>query len=185
MGALIYGFNTSLDGYIEDASGSFDWTDPDEEVHRFWNEFERSIGLHLYGRRLYEMMQYWETAHEQPDQTDYTLEYARIWQASDKLVYSTTLDAPATERTRIERTFDPAEVARLKAESPTDISIGGAELAAHAIRAGLVDRYYQVIIPVIVGGGKPWLPKGVRVDLELIEARRFAGGAQHLAYAAR
>jgi dihydrofolate reductase len=185
MGKLIYGFNTSLDGYIEDASGSFDWTEPDEEVHRFWNEFERSIGVHLYGRRLYETMQYWETAHDHPEQSDVTLEYARIWQASEKVVYSTTLDAPSAARTRIERVFDPSAVARMKSESPSDLSIGGSALAAHAIRAGLVDEYHHVVLPVIVGGGKRWLPDDVRVDLRLVEERRFGSGAVYLAYAAK
>jgi dihydrofolate reductase len=184
MGKLIYGFNTSLDGYIEDRNGSLDWSVPDEELHRFWNAFEASIGIHLYGRRLYETMQYWETAHEQPEQLDYTLEYARIWQASEKVVYSTTLEAPSTARTRIERVFDPAAVARMKTESPADISIGGAALAAHAIRAGLVDEYHQVVAPVILGGGKPWLPDEVRIDLRLVEERRI-GAAVYLAYAAR
>jgi dihydrofolate reductase len=184
MGKLIYGFNVSLDGYIEDASGSLDWSEPDEELHRFWNGFERSIGIHLYGRRLYETMLYWETAHEQPQQPGYALEYARIWQASEKIVYSTTLDAPSTARTRIERVFDPAAVARMKTESPKSISIGGAELAAHAINAGLVDEYCIVVTPVILGGGKPWLPDGVRIDLRLVDERRI-GGAVVLAYAAR
>jgi dihydrofolate reductase len=185
MGKLIYGFNTSLDGYIEDGGGSFDWSVPDEELHRFWNAFEASIGIHLYGRKLYETMQYWEHAHEEPGQSDHLLEYARIWQAVENVVYSTTLREPPTGRTRVERTFDPAAVARMKAESAADMSIGGAELAAHAIRAGLVDEYHVVVEPVILGGGKPWLPDGVRVDLELIDERRFRTGAVYLAYATR
>jgi dihydrofolate reductase len=185
MGKLIYGFNTSLDGYIEDAAGTLDWSVPDEELHRFWNAFEASIGTHLYGRKLYETMRYWETAHEEPDQSDYALEYARIWQAIENVVYSTTLGEPPAPRTRIERAFDPAAVARLKAESPANLSIGGAELAAQAIRAGLVDEYHVVVTPVILGGGKPWLPDGVRLDLELIDERRFGSGSVYLAYAAR
>jgi dihydrofolate reductase len=185
LGKLIYGFNTSLDGYIEDASGSFDWTDSGEEVHRFWSDFERTIGIQLYGRRLYETMRVWETALEQPDQPDHILEYARAWQAIQTIVYSTTLDAPSGSRTRLERAFDPAVVARMKLESKKDISIGGAELAAHAIRAGLVDEFHQVVLPVIVGGGKPWLPDDVRVDLRLVDERRFESGAVHLAYATR
>jgi len=184
MGKLIYGFNTSLDGYIEDAGGSLDWSVPDEELHRFWNAFEASIGIHLYGRKLYESMQYWETAHEVPDQPPEMLEYARIWQGIDNVVYSTTLPARSTGRTRFERTFDPAVVARMKAESTADISIGGAELAAHAIRAGLVDEYHQVVVPVILGGGKPWLPDDVRIDLKLIEERPFTSGVVYLSYAA-
>ncbi len=185
MGKLIYGFNTSLDGYIEDSAGTLDWSVPDEELHRFWNVFESSIGTHLYGRKLYETMRYWETAHEDPDQPPVALEYARIWQAIDNVVYSTTLDAPSTGRTRLERTFDAASVARMKAESAADISIGGAELAAHAIRAGLVDEYHTVVVPVILGGGKRWLPDDVRIDLELIEERRFPSGAVYVAYVAR
>jgi dihydrofolate reductase len=185
MGKLVYGFNTSLDGYIEDSNGSLDWTEPDEEVHKFWNAFEASIGIHLYGRKLYETMQYWETAHEQPNQKDYELEYARIWQAIENVVYSTTLSEPSTGRTRIERTFDSTAVAGMKRESAADMSIGGAELASHAIRAGLVDEFHSVVTPVILGGGKPWLPDGVRVHLELIDERRFRNGAVYLAYAAR
>jgi dihydrofolate reductase len=185
MGKLIYGFNTSLDGYIEDAGGTLDWSVPDEEVHRFWNAFEASIGLHLYGRKLYETMSYWEHAHEEPGQSDYMLEYARIWQAIENVVYSTTLREPSTGRTRIERTFDPAAVARMKAESAADMSIGGAELAAHAIRAGLVDEFHSVVMPVILGGGKPWLPDGVNIELELIEERRFGNGNVYLAYKTR
>jgi dihydrofolate reductase len=185
MGKLIYAFNTSLDGYIEDAGGSLDWSAPDEELHRFWNAFEGSIGTHLYGRKLYETMRYWETAHEEPGLSDYLLEYARIWQAIDNVVYSTTLAEPATGRTRVERMFDPAAVARMKSESASDLSIGGAELAAQAIKAGLVDEVRTVVTPVILGGGKPWLPDGVRVDLELIDERRFGSGAVYLAYRTR
>ena len=185
MGKLIYGFNTSLDGYIEDRDGTLDWSLPDEELHRFWNAFEASIGTHLYGRKLYETMAYWETAHEEPGQSDVMLEYARIWQGIENVVYSRTLREPTTGHTRVERTFDPAAVARMKAESAADISIGGAELAAHAIRAGLVDEYHQVVVPVILGGGKPWLPDALRLELELIDQRRFPSGAVYLAYAAR
>jgi dihydrofolate reductase len=185
MGKLIYGFNVSLDGYIEDARGTLDWSVPDEQVHRFWGAFEASIGIHLYGRKLYEAMRYWEHAHEEPGQSDYMLEFARTWQAVENVVYSTTLREPSTARTRIERTFDPAAVARMKAESAAHLSIGGAELAAHAIQAGLVDEYHVVVAPVILGGGKPWLPDGVSVDLELIDERRFASGAVYLAYARR
>ena len=185
MGKLIYGFNTSLDGYIEDDRGTLDWSEPDEELHRFWNAFEASIGIHLYGRKLYETMRYWEHAHEEPGQSDYALEYARIWQAIENVVYSTTLPEPSTARARIERTFDAAAVARMKAESAKNISIGGAQLAAHAIRAGLVDEFHAVVTPVILGAGKPWLPSDVRVDLELIDERRFGNGAVYLAYKAR
>lgn len=184
MGKLIHSFITSLDGYIEDSNGRFDWSVPDEEVHTFVNKTNRSVGTHLYGRRLYETMRYWETAHDEPGQPEHALEWARLWKAADKVVYSTTLAEPVTARTRIEREFDPAAIARMKAESEADITIGGPELAAHAIRAGLVDEYQQLIAPVIVGGGKPWLPDGVRVDLQLTGQRRFANGTVHLAYAA-
>ena len=185
MGKLIYGFNTSLDGYIEDRDGTLEWSVPDEELHRFWNAFEVSIGTHLYGRKLYETMRYWETAHEQPDLPEHMLEYARIWQVGENIVYSTTLPEPSAGRTRVERTFDPAAVARMKAESAADMSIGGAELAAHAIRAGLVDEYHVVVAPVMLGGGKPGLPDGIRLDLDLIEERRFGGGCVYLAYKTR
>ena len=185
MGRLVSSFITSLDGYVEDAAGRFDWGAPDAEVHASFNDEARATGTHLCGRRLYEVMQYWETAHEEPDRSTETLDFARSWQAADKVVYSTTLPEPVTARTRIERTFDPAAVARLKAESEADISIGGPLLAAHAIRAGLVDEYRRVIVPVVVGGGKPWLPAGVRIDLELLDERRFAGGAVLLAYRPR
>jgi dihydrofolate reductase len=185
MGKLIYGFNTSLDGYIEDRDGSLDWSVPGEDLHRFWNAFEASIGTHLYGRKLYETMRYWEHAHEEPGQSEVTLEYARTWQAVDNVVYSTTLREPPTGRTRIERTFDPAAVVRMKADSAANISIGGAELAAHAIRAGLVDEFHAVVTPVILGGGKPWLPDDVRIDLELFDQRRFGNGAVYLAYKMR
>jgi dihydrofolate reductase len=134
---------------------------------------------------LYETMRYWETAHEEPGQSDYTLEYARIWQAIENVVYSTTLREPPTGRSRVERTFDPAAVARMKAESKKNMSIGGAELAAHAIRAGLVDEFHSVVTPVILGGGKAWLPDGVDIKLELIDERRFASGCVYLAYRAR
>lgn len=185
MGKLMYGFNTSLDGYIEDASGSIDWTDPDEEVHRFWNTFEASIGTRLYGRKLYETMRFWETAHEQSDLPEHMLEYARIWQEGENIVFSKTLAEPSSGRPRIEREFDAAVVARMKDESAKDMSIGGAGLAAHAIRAGLVDEYHVIVAPVMLGGGKPWLPDGVRIDLQLIDERRFGGGCVYLAYRAR
>lgn len=185
MGKLIYGFNTSLDGYIEDRAGTLSWSVADDELHRFWNSFEASIGTHLYGRKLYETMRYWETAHEEPDQSPVMLEYARTWQAIDNVVYSTTLAAPSSGRTRVERTFDVAAVAAMKASSAADISIGGAELAAQAIRAGLVDEYHMVVVPVVLGGGKRFLPHDVRIELELIDERRFASGAVYLAYAAR
>ena len=176
MAKLIYSAITSVDGYVSDSRGNFDWAAPDEEVHRFVNAQERPIGTYLYGRRMYETMVFWETALDAPDQPAFVREYAEIWQAADKVVYSSTLQAVASARTRIERSFDPQAVRKLKATSARDISIGGPHLAAEAIRSGLVDEYRQLMVPVIVGGGNRWLPDGVRVDLELVDERRFDGG---------
>ena len=176
MATLIYSAITSVDGYVSDSRGNFDWAAPDEEVHRFVNAQERPIGTYLYGRRMYETMVFWETAMDAPDQPAFVREYAEIWQAADKVVYSSTLQAVASARTRIERSFDPQAVRKLKATSARDISIGGPHLAAEAIRSGLVDEYRQLMVPVIVGGGNRWLPDGVRVDLELVDERRFDGG---------
>ncbi|TMG13815.1 MAG: deaminase [Chloroflexi bacterium] len=176
MATLIYSAITSVDGYVSDSRGNFDWAAPDEEVHRFVNAQERPIGTYLYGRRMYETMVFWETAMDAPDQPAFVREYAEIWQAADKVVYSSTLQAVASARTRIERSFDPQAIRKLKATSARDISIGGPHLAAEAIRSGLVDEYRQLMVPVIVGGGNRWLPDGVRVDLELVDERRFDGG---------
>ena len=176
MATLIYSAITSVDGYVSDSRGNFDWAAPDEEVHRFVNAQERPIGTYLYGRRMYETMVFWETALDAPDQPAFVREYAEIWQAADKVVYSSTLQAVASARTRIERSFDPQAVRKLKATSARDISIGGPHLAAGAIRSGLVDEYRQLMVPVIVGGGNRWLPDGVRIDLELVDERRFDGG---------
>jgi dihydrofolate reductase len=179
LAQLIYSAITSLDGYTEDTSGNFRWAAPDDEVHSFVNDLERPIGTHLYGRRMYETMRFWETADDpEPVMTD----YAEIWRAADKIVYSTTLDDPGLARTRVERDFDPEAVRELKSAATAPISIGGPTLAATAIRAGLVDEYQQFIAPVIVGGGKHFLPKEVRVDLELLDERRFAGGFTYLRY---
>ena len=185
MGKLLYLAIASLDGYIEDESGRFDWAEPDEEAHIFVNDLERSVGTHLYGRRLYDTMVYWETAHTVPDLTPYALEYAEIWQAADKVVYSRTLEAPSSARTRIERDFDADAVRELKAASDNDLSVGGAELAAEAIRAGLVDEIQLLLAPAVVGGGKRALPDGVHVKLELLDERRFAGGMVFLRYGIR
>ncbi|MCW2994044.1 MAG: deaminase [Conexibacter sp.] len=182
MAKLIYSTIASLDGYIEDASGAFDWSAPDAEVHGFVNDLERPIGTYLYGRRMYETMVYWETAPTTGDDHAEVLDYARIWQAAEKVVYSTTLTTPASERTRIEPAFDPEAVRALKAASERDISIGGPALAAQALRAGLVDELNLLLSPIVVGGGKPSLPDGVRLGLELLDERRFAGGAVHLRY---
>lgn len=185
MAQLRYWINTSLDGYIADAAGSFDWTEPDTELHAFFNDQERQIGTHLYGRRLYETMRYWETAHEQPDQTPVEIDYARIWQAADKVVYSRTLAEVDTQRTELVREFDADDVAERKASADRDLSVGGAGLAAVALRAGLVDEVGLVVHPVIVGGGTPALPPGVRLTLALIEEYRLSGGVVYLRYRVR
>jgi dihydrofolate reductase len=182
MGKLIYSAIASLDGYIEDASGSFSWSAPDHEVHAFINERERPIGTYLLGRRMYETMVYWETVPTAGDGDPVHDDYARIWQAADKVVYSTTLDSAASARTRIERAFEPDAVRRLKASAEPDLSIGGAALAAEALRAGLVDELHLYLSPIVVGGGKPALPDGVRLQLELVDQRRFNNGTAHLHY---
>jgi dihydrofolate reductase len=185
MATLIYATNASLDGYIEDETGSFDFTEPDEEVHAYYNGLVRGIGTFLYGRRLYETMAVWETDESLAAQSDLLADFARSWQAADKIVYSTTLDSVPTARTRIERVFDPAAVARLKESATSDLAIGGAALGAHALRAGLVDEYHVVVAPVLVGGGKRALPDGVRIDLELLEDRQFGNGTVLLRYRLR
>jgi dihydrofolate reductase len=185
MAKLIYSAITSLDGYVADENGNFDWAAPDEEVHRFVNDLERAIGTYLYGRRIYETMVYWETAHTLPDQPPFIQDFAGIWQAADKIVYSKTLDTPSSARTRIERDFDPDAVRRMKASAERDISVGGPDLAAQAIKAGLVDEYDLFLTPVIVGGGKQSLPDNVRLELELLDERRFGNGVVHLHYRAK
>jgi dihydrofolate reductase len=179
VGRLTYTAIASLDGYVEDEHGKFDWAAPDEEVHAFANELERTVGTHLYGRRLYETMVFWETMDDpEPVMRD----YAELWRAADKIVYSTTLADVSSERTRIERDFDPDAVWDLKNAADRDLSVGGAELAGVAIASGLVDEIGLFLTPVIVGGGKAALPDGVRADLELLEERRFAGGVVYLRY---
>jgi dihydrofolate reductase len=182
MAKLIYPTICSLDGFVADENGKFDWAEPDEEVHAFVNDVERSVGTHLYGRRLYEVLVAWETMDERPDQPRFILDFAEIWQAADKIVYSRTLETVSSAKTRIEREFDPEAVRELKATSQRDLLIGGPELAAEAIRARLVDEYHLFLAPVVVGGGKRALPDGVRVDLELLDERRFASGFVYLRY---
>jgi dihydrofolate reductase len=180
---LIYSAIASLDGYVEDAQGKFDWAAPDEEVHAFVNDLERSVGTYLYGRRMYETMMFWESPLDPAAQPSFARDFAAIWQAADKIVYSKTLPAPSTAKTRVAREFDPAAVRRLKATADRNFSVGGAELAAQAIAAGLVDEYQLFLVPVIVGGGKRSLPdSGVRTDLELLDERRFRNGAVYLHY---
>jgi dihydrofolate reductase len=185
MAKLIYSAITSLDGYIADEDGNFDWAEPDDEVHTFVNDLERPVGIYLYGRRMYEVMVYWETALTVADQPPSARDFAEIWQAADKVVYSTTLETVSSVRTRIERDFDPEAVRQMKATERSDISVGGPDLAAHAIKAGLVDECHLFISPVVVGGGKRSLPNGVRVKLELLAERRFRNGVVHLHYRTR
>ena len=182
MAKLIYMTIASLDGYVADEEGRFDWAAPGEEVHAFVNDLERPIGTHLYGRRLYEVMIGWETMHTLPDPTPVMLDLAANWHAADKVVYPRTLVAPSTARTRIEREFDPEAVRRMKASADSDISIGGPNLAAEAIRAGLVDECHLLLHPIVIGGGTPSLPDGVRWSLELLAERRFANGVVYLRY---
>jgi dihydrofolate reductase len=182
MAKLIYSAITSLDGYVADEQGSFDWAAPDEEVHAFVNDRIRPLGTHLYGRRMYEVMVAWEHDENFPDRAPVTIDFARIWQGADKVVYSRTLEAPSSARTRIEREFDPEAVRRMKREASSDLSVGGPELAAEAIRAGLVDEIELLLNPIVVGGGNPALPRGVRVPLELLEERRFRGGVVLVRY---
>lgn len=186
MAKLIYGMIQSLDGYVEDADGKFGWGAPtDEALHTYINELASSVGTYLYGRRMYEVMVYWETAHTHPDQPAVELAWARQWQAAEKVVYSRTLAEPRSARTRIERDFDPEAVRRLKAESGHDITVDGPELAGQALKAGLVDEIQMIVCPVVVGGGKRFFPDGVRLDLELLEERLFGDRVVVLRYAVR
>ena len=185
MGKLIYAANISLDGFLEDETGSFDWSVPDEEVHAFWNEHERNIGTSLYGRRMYETMRVWESDDWLTNEPPVVREYAGIWRDADKVVYSTSLADVSTARTRIERQFEPEAVRVLKETSGSDLSIGGAGIAAEAFRHGLVDECVLLLCPVLVGGGKPALPRGVRLDLELLDHRRLKNGVVYVRYAVR
>lgn len=180
MANLIYSAIASLDGYVEDAQGTFDWAAPDDEVHAFVNEYERRIGTYLYGRRMYETMVYWETVS---DQSPVARDYAQIWRAAEKIVYSRTLEAVSSAKTQLEREFDHAAVRRLKESATSDISIGGAVLAGAAIAAGLVDECHLLLCPILVGGGKSALPDDVHVPLELVDERRFASGVVSVRYA--
>jgi dihydrofolate reductase len=182
MAKLIYSTLASLDGYTEDEGGKFDWAKPDEEVHSFFNDLERSVGTHLYGRRMYETMVYWEDPELVEGQPPYIRDFAEIWRAAEKVVYSRTLESPSSARTRIERSFDPDAVRQMKNSAERDLGIGGPELAGQAIAAGLVDEIGLVLVPVAVGGGKPALPPGRRLDLGLLDERRFANGTKYLRY---
>jgi dihydrofolate reductase len=182
MAKLIYSAITSLDGYVADEDGNFDWAAPDEELHSFVNDLERPVGTYLYGRRMYEVMVYWETAHTLPDQPPVVEDFAEIWQAADKDVYSKTLETVSSARTQIERDFDPEAVRQMKASAERDLTVGGPDLAAQAIKAGLVDEYHLFLTPIVVGRGKQSLPDNVRVKLELLDERRFGNGVVHLHY---
>ncbi len=185
MAKLIYSAITSLDSYVADEDGNFEWAAPDAEVHSFVNELERPVGTYLYGRRMYEVMLFWETVSTEATQAPFMRDFAELWRAADKVVYSTTLEAESSARTRIERDFDPDAVARMKASAEQDISVGGPNLAAQAIRAGLVDEFQLFLTPVVVGGGQHWLPDGAQLSLELVDERRFEGGVVFLRYRPR
>ncbi len=182
MARLIYLAITSLDGYIADEDGNFDWAAPDEEVHAFVNDLERPIGTYLYGRRMYEVMAVWETAHTFVGESPVMQDFAAIWQSADKIVYSRTLETASSARTRIERAFDSEAIRQMKAQAERDISVGGPDLAAQAIKAGLVDECHLFLTPIVVGGGKHSLPNNSRWKLELLDERRFGNGMVHLHY---
>jgi dihydrofolate reductase len=185
MARLIYFTPTSLDGYIADETGNPDWSTPDEEAFAFINDLERSIGTYLYGRKMYETMAVWQTPEAIPRRTSAMLEFARIWQAADKIVYSKSRETVSTPKTRLEREFRPRAVRKLKAQSPLDISVAGPTLAAQAIRAGLVDEYQLLVFPTMLGGGVRVLPGNVRIRLDLVDERRFASGMVYLRYHAQ
>ena len=185
MARLIYSAIASLDGFVEDEQGEFGWARPDAEVHAFVNDLERPVGTHLYGRRMYETMVFWETASASADQPAVVRDFAQIWRAAEKIVYSRTLERVSSASTRIERSFDPGAIRGIKEAASSDITIGGAELAGEAIRAGLVDECHFFLGPVVVGGGRRSLPDGLRAQLELLDERRFAGGVVHLHYRIR
>jgi dihydrofolate reductase len=181
---LIYSAITSLDGYVADEDGNFDWAEPDEEVHTFINDLERPVRDYLYGRQLYEVMVAWETM-SLADQPPFMRDFAEIWRAADKIVYSKTLETVSTAKTRIERDFDPEAVRQMKAAAERDLTVGGPDLAAQAFKAGLVDECHLFVAPIVVGGGKQSLPNNVCLKLELVDERRFGNGMVHLHYRTR
>jgi dihydrofolate reductase len=182
MSKLIYLANVSLDSYIEDSHGSFNWTEPDDEVFAFITDLVRSVGTYLYGRRLYETMAVWETDPALAAQSELMGDFAHVWQAANKVVYSTTLNEVSTAKTQLERTFDPDAIRDVKASAARDLTVGGANLATHAFNAGLVDECQLLIYPVFVGTGKPALPRDTRADLELLDERRFRNGVVYVRY---
>jgi dihydrofolate reductase len=181
---LIYSVIASLDGFIADEHGDFDWAAPDEEVHAFVNDLERPVGTYLYGRRMYEVMVGWETMPTSPDQPAEN-DWASIWRDADKVVYSKTLESASSARTRIERDFDPEAIRRMKAQSDRDITVGGPQLAAQAIETGLVDEFQLFLMPIVIGRGNHWLPEDVRVPLDLREVHRFGSGVVYVNSRAR
>jgi dihydrofolate reductase len=184
MAKLIYSAITSLDGYVADVDGKFDWAEPDEEVHAFVNDLQRSVGTYLYGRRLYEVMVVWETLNI-AGQPPFIRDFTEIWQAADKVVFSRTLETVSSARTRIERDFDPDAVRQMKAAAERDITVGGPELAAQAFRSELVDECQLFVAPIVVGGGKQSLPDNVRLKLDLLDERRFGNGVVYLGYCSK
>ena len=182
MAKLIYVTNVSVDGYIEDENGRFDWTDPDDGLFAFITDLVRPVGTYLYGRRLYDSMAVWETDPALAARSDLMADFAKVWQAADKVVYSTTLVAVSTAKTQLEHTFDADSVRDMKASATRDLTVGGAHLAAHALKAGLVDECHLFTHPVLVGGGKPSLPSDTRAELELLDERRFSNGVVYLRY---
>jgi dihydrofolate reductase len=185
MAPLIYSAITSIDGYVADENGNFDWAAPDEEVHSFVNDLERHAGTFLYGRRMYDVMKFWETAPATTDQMPVMRDYAELWQAADKVVYSKSLEAVTTARTRLEREFDAEAVRQMKARAQRDLTVGGPHLAAQAIEAGLVDELHLFLTPIVIGSGNRALPDNVHVELDLIDERRFSSGVVHLHYRIR
>jgi dihydrofolate reductase len=181
MAKLIYSAIASLDGYVADEEGKFGWAEPDEEVHAFVNDLSRPVGTFLIGRRMYDVLLAWENL-QLADQPAVMQDFAEIWRAADKIVYSRTLETAASDRTRIERDFDPDAVRQLKATADRDLAVGGAELAAQAFEAGLVDECHLVLAPIVVGGGAKALPEGLRVELKLLDERRFGNGMAYLGY---
>ena len=185
MAKLIYAAISSLDGYVADSEGNFDWSMPSEEVYRFVNNLERRIGTYLYGRRMYEVMRYWETASTGNGEPSAGQEYAKMWQAADKIIYSRSLENVSTARTKLEREFDPAAIQRMKTDASRDLAVSGPTLAGQAMKLGLVDEVHLFLSPIVVGGGTPALPDNVRVQLELLDERRFGNGVVHLHYRVR
>jgi dihydrofolate reductase len=177
---LMYVSNVSLDGFIEDEHGGFEWTEPDDGQFAFVTDLVRPVGTYIYGRRLYETMAVWETEPALSAQSDLYAEFARVWQAADKIVYSSTLDAVSTGNSRLERRFDPDSIRKMKATTSRDLMVGGANIAAYAFNAGLIDECHLFICPCVVGRGKPSLPSDLRAKLELLDERRFDNGVVYV-----